>query len=500
VPLAVLALDQGTTSSRSIVFDREGRIISTANAEFPQLYPRPGWVEHDPHQIWRSQLATARAAYEQATTSGHAIAAVGITNQRETTIVWDRTTAEPVYNAIVWQDRRTAPLCESLRAAGWERQIAERTGLRLDPSFSGTKLAWLLDNINGLRARAERGELAFGTVDTYLLFRLTGGHVHATDTTNASRTLLLNINTLDWDDDILMELRIPRAMLPEVRPSSGFVGHCDTSLFGTALPITGIAGDQQAATFGQACFTPGMAKQTYGTGSFMLMNTGNVPTPSTHGLLTTVAWTLGTDTTYALEGYSLIAGAGVQWLRDALGVIGSAAETSDLALSVSSTGGVYFVPAFAGLGAPWWDTHARGTIVGLTRGSGRAELTRAVLESVAFQTRDVLDAMESDSGIAMSELRVDGGMVANEFLMQFQADILGRRVVRPAVTETTALGAAYLAGLAAGVWSDTSEITANWCIDRQFDPNLAGSDRLKRIERWHDAVERSRAWAEDSGE
>ncbi|MBX6341726.1 MAG: glycerol kinase GlpK [Thermomicrobiaceae bacterium] len=491
----VLALDQGTTSSRAILFGHDGRPVIQKNQEFPQLYPQPGWVEHNPEDIWNSQIEVARHVLENGGASASDVVAIGITNQRETTLIWERDTGKPVYNAIVWQDRRTAPICDQLRAAGWEARIRERTGLVIDPYFSGTKVKWLLDNVEGLRARAERGELAFGTVDTFLIYRLTGGKVHVTDYSNASRTLLFNIHNLDWDDDILRELNIPRALLPEVRPSSEVYGQTDPSIFGREIPIAGDAGDQQAATFGQACFEIGMAKNTYGTGSFMLMNIGEEPKPSASGLLTTIGWGLGGRITYCFEGSIFITGAAVQWLRDALQIIPNAAASEELAASVDSTGGVYVVPAFVGLGAPYWDPYARGTIVGLTRGSGRAEITRATLESVAYQTRDVLEAMQHDSGVEFKELRVDGGMVANNFLMQFQADIIGKPVERPAVAETTALGAAYLAGLAVGFWKDEQDVTRNWQLDRRFEPQMSEEERDRLYRGWKRAVERARGWA-----
>jgi glycerol kinase len=430
--------------------------------------------------------------------SGDSIAALGIANQRETTLIWERRSGVPVYNAIVWQDRRTASVCEALRSAGYEAEIRNRTGLMIDPYFSASKITWLLDNLDGLRERANRGELAFGTVDTYLVWRLTGGRAHVTDVTNASRTMLMNLRSCDWDADILRELRIPASLLPDIVQSSGIIGHANSEHLGTSLPIAGIAGDQQAATFGQGCFDAGMAKQTYGTGSFMLMNTGDQPVESHAGLLSTAAWRLDGRTTYALEGSSFVAGAGVQWLRDQLGIIESASDTERLARSVTSTGDVYFVPAFAGLGTPYWDSEARGALLGLTRGTGRAEIARAVLEAVAYQTRDVLEAMERDSGIPIRELRVDGGMVANEFLMQFQADILDRPVIRPAVAETTALGAAYLAGLATGVWHDQDDIRGNWRRDHAYEPDMRPEDRERLYRRWGRAVERARAWAEAS--
>ncbi|HUG17056.1 MAG TPA: glycerol kinase GlpK [Thermomicrobiales bacterium] len=494
----VLALDQGTTSSRAIVFDRSGTPLAAGNRAFEQMFPRPGWVEHDPETIWRSQMAAARDALGSATTAR--VTALGIANQRETTLIWDRLTGEPIHNAIVWQDRRTTSACDALKAAGYEPDIRQRTGLTIDPYFSATKIRWLLDTVDGARDRAKRGTLAFGTVDTWLVWRLTGGRVHVTDVSNASRTMLLNQHTREWDDDILRELRIPRSLLPEIVASSGVVGHTQMEYLDVSLPIAGVVGDQQAATFGQGCFDVGMAKQTYGTGSFMLMNVGTRPRQSEAGLLSTVAWRLDGETTYALEGSSFAAGAGVQWLRDELGIISTAAETDDLARSVESTGDVYFVPAFVGLGAPHWDARARGALVGLTRGTGRAEIARAVLEAVAYQTRDVLEAMERDAAAPLAELRVDGGMVENEFLMQFQADILNRRVARPAVAETTASGAAYLAGLATGVWHDVEDIRANWRLDRAFEPRMSVGDRERLYRRWQQAVDRSRSWAEEAAE
>ena len=491
---AVLALDQGTTSSRAILFGHDGRPILARNQKFPQIYPQPGWVEHSPEDIWNSQVAVAKYVLESGRVALEDVVAIGITNQRETTLIWERDTGKPVHNAIVWQDRRTAAICDQLKAAGWEQQIREKTGLVIDPYFSGTKVKWLLDNVYDLRPRAERGELAFGTVDTYLIWRLTGGKVHVTDYSNASRTLLFNINTLDWDDDILKEFGIPRALLPEVRPSSAVYGETDPSIFGRAIPIAGDAGDQQAATFGQACYQVGMAKQTYGTGSFMLMNIGDKPQPSKSGLLTTVAWGIGDKVIYALEGSIFITGAAIQWLRDSLQIISNAAESEALATQIDSNNGVYFVPAFVGLGAPYWDAYARGAIVGLTRGAGRAEIARAALESVAYQTRDVLEAMQTDTGIEFKELRVDGGMVANDFLMQFQADIIGKAVERPEVAETTALGAAYLAGLAVGFWKDEQDIAQNWQLNRRFEPQMSEDERERLYKGWKRAVERARDW------
>jgi glycerol kinase len=493
----ILALDQGTTSSRAILFDRSGRVCGVAQQEFPQIYPQAAWVEHNPEDIWHSQLSVAqRVMREQGLTAAH-VAGIGITNQRETTILWDRRTGQPVANAIVWQDRRTAPLCEGLKAQGLSTLFWQKTGLPLDPYFSGTKILWMLENISGLRARAERGEIAFGTVDSFLLWRLTGGRVHATDTSNASRTLLFNIHSGDWDQELLAALKIPRVLLPEVRPGSALYGDTEAAHLGALIPIGGMAGDQQAATFGQACLQPGMAKNTYGTGAFLLMNTGTAARSSENGLLTTVAWTLRGQTTYALEGSVFVAGAAVQWLRDALQIIGSAAEVEALANSVEDSGGVYFVPAFVGLGTPYWDAYARGTILGLTRGAGRAHLARAALEAVCFQSRDVLEAMQADGGVAISELRVDGGMTRNDLLMQIQADILGAPVARPAVTETTALGAAYLAGLATGYWDSPEEIAAQWQVERVFTPQIGEDERQARVEGWRRAVERARSWATD---
>ncbi|SDI55141.1 glycerol kinase GlpK [Propionivibrio dicarboxylicus] len=494
----ILALDQGTTSSRAILFDRDGRAVASAQREFAQHYPLPGWVEHDANDIWTSQYDVARAAIANAGIDVRSIAAIGIANQRETTVVWDRETGEPICRAIVWQCRRTAADCEALKTRGLDALIRERTGLLLDAYFSGTKLAWILDHVPQARARAERGELAFGTIDSWLIWKLSGGRVHVTDVSNASRTLLFNIHTLDWDERILAEFDIPRALLPEVKPSSHCYGHSLAALFdGVAIPIAGDAGDQQAALFGQGCFTAGSAKNTYGTGAFMLMNTGKTPIRSRHGLLTTVAWGIDGTVDYALEGSVFIAGAAIQWLRDELGLIGSAAESETLANAVSDTQGVYVVPAFVGLGAPYWDMNARGTIVGLTRGSGRNHIVRATLEAIAFQTRDVLQSMQADAGIALCELRVDGGAAANNFLMQFQADILGVPVLRPAQTESTALGAATLAGLAVGFWKNREDIAGRSQTVRRFTPTLAAEQSERHYAGWRRAVERARAWATD---
>ncbi len=493
----ILALDQGTTSSRAILFDRAGKPIASSQREFPQLYPRPGWVEHDPEDIWGTQRTVARQVLAEAGVRSSQIAAIGIANQRETTVVWDRQDGQPLYNAIVWQDRRTAPTCDKLRERGLGETVRAKTGLVLDAYFSGTKLAWILDNVAGARARAERGDLAFGTVDTFLLWRLSGGKIHRTDYSNASRTMLYNIHALDWDDDILAALNVPRALLPEVRPSASDFGSSAPGVFDSALPITGVAGDQQAAAFGQVCFEAGMVKNTYGTGSFMLMNTGEEPKESKNGLLTTIAWGFDGKITFALEGSIFITGAAVQWLRDELGVIETAAESETLARSVKSSDGVYIVPAFAGLGAPYWDPYARGAIVGLTRGTGRAQIARATLEAVCYQSRDVLEVMRADAGLPIKEMRVDGGMVANDLLLEMQADIAGMRVIRPAVTETTALGAAYLAGLQCGFWSSRDEVAAKWAEDRAFTPSIDEDEREKMYRGWKRAVERARAWVED---
>lgn len=490
----VLALDQGTTSSRAILFNHDGAIVSVAQQEFPQIYPAPGLVEHDPEAIWSSQLAVAREAMNKAGASAADVAAIGITNQRETTVVWEKSTGKPVFNAIVWQSRLTVPICDELKAKGFDKEIRERTGLVTDAYFSGTKVKWILDNVPGVREKAERGEVLFGNVDTFLMWRLSKGRVHVTDPSNASRTLLYNIYKGDWDDVILKELGVPRAMLPRVMESSAVYGETDPEFFGGAIKMAGDAGDQQAATFGQACYEVGMAKNTYGTGCFMLMNTGTKGVPSQNGLLTTIGWGLGGQTIYALEGSIFITGAAVQWLRDSLQAIKNSSDVEALAASVSDNGGVYMVPAFVGLGAPYWDPYARGTIVGLTRGSTVAHIARAVLESMCYQTRDVLEAMSADSGVHVRTLRVDGGAVANNLLMQFQADILGVPVQRPKVAETTALGAAYLAGLATGFWSSPQEVAEHWAIDRTFEPKMSANQREKLYENWKRAVERSRNW------
>jgi glycerol kinase len=492
LPQYVLALDQGTTSSRAILFNHAGAGVASGQQEFPQLLPSPGVVEHDPEAIWQSQLATAREAIQGAKIEPSQIAAIGVTNQRETTILWDRATGRPVANAVVWQSRISAPICERLKADGLEPLFRERTGLVVDAYFSGTKIKHLLDTVPGLRARAERGEILFGTVDTFLLWRLTGGRVHATDPSNASRTLLFNLRTLQWDDELLRALGVPRAMLPEVRSSSEVFGETDAEWFGEKIPVAGIAGDQQAATFGQACFAVGEAKNTYGTGCFLLMNTGEQPAVSKHNLITTVGWTVGGRTTYCLEGSVFIAGAVVQWLRDGLGVIKKSSDIESLSASVPDSGGVYFVPAFTGLGAPYWDADARGAIYGLTRGTTVGHLARAALESMAYQTRDLVDAMRNDCGVPLARIKVDGGASVNNGLMQFQADLVGVPLVRPATTETTALGAAYLAGLAVGYWKGLDDVTANWRAAQEFRPAWSEERREAAYRGWQDAVSRTR--------
>lgn len=515
----LLALDQGTTSSRAIVFLLRGDVVATAQQEFTQHYPQPGWVEHNAVEIWQSQLAVTREAMRRAKIEAGDVAAIGITNQRETTILWERKTGRPVGRAIVWQDRRTAGMCEQLKSAGHERIVREKTGLVLDPYFSATKINWLLGRDEKLRRRAEAGDICFGTVDSWLIYNLTAGQVHATDVTNAARTLLLNIHTLDWDDELLRMFGVPRAMLPEVKSSSGVIGHTDPGLLGGAIPIAGVAGDQQAALFGQACFKPGMAKNTYGTGSFIVMNTGEKAVGSrpsavgkgadsialaesrkptadgpAHGVLTTIAWKIGeAKPVYALEASIFITGAAVQWLRDGLGLIKTSAEVEDLAASVPDSGGVYFVPALAGLGSPHWDPSARGTIVGITRGTTAAHLARATLEAIAYQTRDGIEAMQAASGIALRELRVDGGAAINNMLMQFQADMLNTPVIRPRVTETTALGAAFLAGLGVGAL-DLAQIQSHWQLGKRFEPTMDAQQRDALYHDWQRAVERSRGW------
>lgn len=491
----ILALDQGTTSSRAILFDREGRAVRSAQQEFEQLYPQPGWVEHRPEDIWSSQLNAAQVVLREADVKADQIEAIGITNQRETTLMWNRETGEPIHNAIVWQCRRTAEDCDRLRSEGLAPLFQERTGLVLDAYFSGTKVRWLLDNVAGARQLAERGSLAFGTVDSWLIWKLTGGRVHATDPSNASRTLLFNIERGEWDDELLGSLDVPRSVLPLVAPSSALIGETDPALLGRAIPIAGNAGDQQAALFGQVCTSPGMSKNTYGTGCFMLLNTGKELVRSKSNLLTTIGWQLGNGPLeYALEGSVFIAGAAIQWLRDGLRIIDSATETEALAMSVEGNGGVYFVPAFVGMGAPHWDAYARGTILGLTRGSSRAHIVRAALESIAYQTSDVLRCMRDDSGIDPTELRVDGGAARNDFLMQFQADVLGIPVVRPVNTETTAAGAAFLAGLAVGFWSGADELSELWEREKTFEPGMSSQQRERLLSDWRRAVERAGKW------
>jgi glycerol kinase len=492
----ILALDQGTTSSRAIVFRHDGAVVSVAQQEFEQIFPAPGQVEHDPEAIWSSQLQVARDALAKAGLSAADIAAIGVTNQRETTVLWDRVSGKPVANAIVWQSRVTAPICEDLKRQGLEETVRAKTGLIIDPYFSGTKIKHLLDTVPGLRGRAERGDILFGTVDSFLIWRLTGGRAHVTDISNASRTLLFNIHTRDWDDDLLRVLGVPRAMLPAVRSNSERYGDTDSALLGRALPIAGAAGDQQAALFGQACFAPGTAKNTYGTGCFMLLNTGETAVPSQHGLLTTVAWQVGDRVTYCLEGAVFIAGAAVQWVRDGLKAIQSSAEVERLAATVEDAGGVYLVPAFVGLGAPHWDPYARGLIIGLTRDTRLGHIARATVDSMAYQTRDVLELMQREAGLKLSALRVDGGAAANNPLLQFQADLLGVPVHRPVVSETTALGAAYLAGLAVGYWSSTDDVTRNWALDREFTPQMDAARRDALCRGWTKAVTRSRDWVE----
>jgi glycerol kinase len=512
----ILSLDQGTTSSRAMLFDHAGSVVAVEQAEFAQIFPQPGWVEHDAQEIWQSQLKTAQNCLKKASNrpidqsiraqaapdliapSKTEILAIGITNQRETTVLWDRNTGQPLANAIVWQDRRTAGRCDELRSQGHAELIQQKTGLVLDAYFSATKLAWLLDNTPGARARADKGELAFGTMDSWLIWNLTGAHlggVHVTDASNASRTLLFNIHTLQWDDELLALFNIPPSVLPKVVTSSGVVGESSHSLFGTPIPIAGIAGDQQAATFGQACLNPGMAKNTYGTGCFMLMNTGSQPVASKNKLLSTVGWQLD-KTTYCLEGSVFMGGATIQWLRDGLQIIDSAAEVQALAESVPDSGDVYLVPAFTGLGTPNWDPYARGAMLGLTRGTTRAHIARAALEAIALQSADVFTAMSQDAGVGLKELRVDGGASANNLLMQMQADFSGVPVVRPKVTETTALGAAYLAGLAVGFWSGADEIASQWQVDRRFEPQMSAEARAAKLARWHKAVARAGDWAD----
>lgn len=489
----ILSLDQGTTSSRAILFDAFGNIVQTSQKEFEQIFPKPGWVEHDPTEIWRTQLETARNVLLYTDTKPEEIAAIGITNQRETTVVWNKNTGKPVYNAIVWQDRRTAAICDALKAKGLEDYVRKNTGLVIDAYFSGTKINWILDNVEGARASAEKGELLFGTIDTWLLWNLTGGKVHVTDYSNASRTMLYNINTLSWDEKMLSELNIPKSMLPEVKNSSELYGETLPNLLGESIPVAGIAGDQQSALFGQACFEKGMAKNTYGTGCFMLMNTGENPVQSKSGLLTTIAWGLDGKVEYALEGSVFIAGAAIQWLRDGLKIIEKAPDSELFAAETEDTAGVYVVPAFAGLGAPYWDMYARGAVFGLTRGTTKQHFIRATLESLAYQTKDVLLAMQNDSGIELQTLRVDGGACSNNLLMQFQADVLDTPVERPKVIETTALGAAYLAGIAVGFYKK-EDIAKNWQIDQRFEVKMPEEKRNKLYKGWLKAIERTKGW------
>ena len=491
-----MALDAGTTSNRCILFDKSGKIVSMAQKEFTQIFPQPGWVEHDPREIWSTQLSVARQAMNQINASAADIAAIGITNQRETAIVWDKNTGKPVYNAIVWQCRRTAPIIEDLKAKGYEAFIKKTTGLIPDAYFSGTKIKWILDHVEDARERAKKGELLFGTIDTWLIWNLSGGRIHVTDYTNASRTMLFDIHSLCWNERLLEVLDIPMTMMPEVKPSSCIYGESDSQYFGGPIPIGGAAGDQQAALFGQLCVEDGMIKTTYGTGCFMILNTGKEPVLSQNNLLTTIAWKLGDQTTYALEGSVFVGGAVVQWLRDGIGLIPNASITEQMAKSVSDNGGVYFVPALTGLGAPYWDQYARGAIIGITRGTTAAHLTRAALEGICYQVYDVLMAMENDIHAKPKEIRVDGGAIANNFLMQFQSDICRCPVVRPNVLETTALGAAYLAGLAIGYWKDIDELKEQWCLDKVFNPQMKEDTARKLLNEWHKAVGRSQNWAE----
>jgi glycerol kinase len=491
----ILSLDQGTTSSRAILFDKKGKIVHVAQKEFTQHFPKPGWVEHNPNEIWGSILAVIASCLSEANVKPEQIAGIGITNQRETTVVWDKTTGKPIYNAIVWQSRQTAGICEELKEKGYEEIVREKTGLLIDAYFSGTKVKWILDNVEGAREKAERGELLFGTIDTWIVWKLSGGKVHVTDYSNASRTLMYNIHELKWDEELLDMLTVPKSMLPEVRPSSEVYGHTiDYHFFGQSVPIAGIAGDQQAALFGQACFGEGMAKNTYGTGCFMLMNTGEKAVKSNHGLLTTIAWGLNGKVEYALEGSIFVAGSAIQWLRDGLRMIKDAKESELYAERVDTTDGVYVVPAFVGLGTPYWDSEVRGAVFGVTRGTTKEHFIRATLESLAYQTKDVLDAMKADSGIELKTLRVDGGAVKNNFLMQFQGNILGVPVERPVVNETTALGAAYLAGLAVGYWKDQQEISMQWNMDRSFEPKMAEEQREQLYAGWKKAIEATKVF------
>ncbi|RAO99869.1 glycerol kinase [Petrotoga sp. 9PW.55.5.1] len=493
----ILAIDQGTTSSRAIIFDHDGNVVSVAQQEFIQYYPKPAWVEHDPNEIWANTMGVMADAIARANIKRSQISAIGITNQRETTVIWDAETGKPIYNAIVWQDRRTSKICDGLKNKGLDNIVKNKTGLMIDAYFSGPKIKWILDNVEGARSKAEEGRLRFGTIDTWLIWKLTNGKVHVTDYTNASRTMIYNIFDLKWDEDLLKELQIPESLLPEVKPSSQIFGYTDKDIFGAEIPIAGIAGDQQSATFGQVCYDKGMIKNTYGTGCFMLMNTGEEPVLSKHGLLTTIAYGVNGKVYYALEGSIFVGGAAIQWLRDELKIVDSAPDTEYFATKVENNGGVYVVPAFTGLGAPYWDMYARGTIVGLTRGSSKAHIIRATLESIAYQTRDVLEAMEADSHIQLKTMRVDGGASANNFLMQFQSDILGIQVERPVVGETTALGAAYLAGLAVGYWEGQKELLDKWKRDSLFIPNMDEEEKEKLYKGWKKAVKRAKGWIEN---
>ena len=494
----IMALDAGTTSNRCILFDKQGNICSVAQKEFTQIFPQPGWVEHDADEIFATQLEVAQIALRNLGATAADIAAIGITNQRETTVVWNKYTGRPVYHAIVWQCRRTADLCQKLRQEGWTDAVRQKTGLVIDPYFSATKIAWILDNVQGARQMADRGELLFGTVETWLIWKLTGGRVHVTDYSNASRTMLFNINTLQWDEDILALLNIPKSILPQAMPSSTVYGKTDAAFFGAPVPISGAAGDQQAALFGQTCFAPGEAKCTYGTGAFVLMNTGEKPMFSQNGLVTTIAWGLNSKVTYALEGSIFVAGAAIQWLRDELRFIESASDSEYMARKVPDTNGCYVVPAFTGLGAPYWDAYARGTVVGLSRGVNKYHIIRATLDSITYQTNDVLTAMGSDAGIPLENLRVDGGAAANNYLMQTQADVTDAPVLRPKCVETTAMGAAYLAGLAVGYWKDLEEIRANWSVDRTFRSEMDAQQRKVRLQEWKRAVSAAISWAKDA--
>ena len=498
MPKYLMTLDQGTTSSRCILFDRHGNICAKAQREFSQIFPQDGWVEHDANEIWETQIGVAREAMQKLGASASDVAAIGITNQRETVVVWEKSTGKPICNAIVWQCRRTAAFCDALKADGAEQEIRERTGLLLDPYFSASKLRWILDHVEGARERAARGELLFGTIDTWLIYCLTGGRVHATDPSNAARTMLFNIHTLSWDDELLKLFDIPVCMMPRVMPSSGLFGYTDADLFGGEIPISGVAGDQQSALFGQCCFSVGDAKNTYGTGGFLLMNTGKKVVLPKQGLLATVGWQIGNEVNYVLEGSVFVCGAVIQWLRDGLGLIQNAADSERMALQVPDCGGVYLVPAFVGLGAPYWDAYARGGIQGLTRATTKNHIVRAALESMAYQTADVLQAMEQEIGVSLSSLRVDGGASANNFLLQFQSDVLGTQLLRPACIETTAWGAASLAGLGVGMFADLNELKQEWRADRTFEPQIDDVQRAERISAWHRAVDRTLGWAKQS--